>query len=273
MTVQRVELRAQTRLPAATGVDNRAAPSRERTRNPDSRSNSEPRQPDSRSQEWLLRLTDGGTERDQAIADLHRLLVKAARFTLANQHAIRARAVGESISELAVEAADDALVAILAHLDDYRGESSFTTWAWKFAFLEASVALRRRRWLGREIPLEDDGWAAISRESSPQRQLEQRELLAALRRAVDGELTPHQRMVFVTLALNEVPVDVLAERMGTTRGALYKTLSDARRKLRDHLAASELGPSTWSQETAVRASDRARAATHGWLRCPRDRAR
>ena len=41
--------------------------------------------------------------------------------------------------------------------------------------------------------------------------------------------------MFIALALNEVPIDVLAERLGTTRGALYKSLHDARRKLRGEL--------------------------------------
>lgn len=66
------------------------------------------------------------------------------------------------------------------------------------------------------------------------------ELLDALRRAVNGALTPHQREVFVALALNGVPIDVLAERLDTNRGALYKTLHDARRKLRRELAAAGL---------------------------------
>jgi RNA polymerase sigma-70 factor (ECF subfamily) len=46
--------------------------------------------------------------------------------------------------------------------------------------------------------------------------------------------------VFVAVALNDVPIDVLAERLTTTRGALYKTLHDARRKLRARLAADGL---------------------------------
>ena len=71
--------------------------------------------------------------------------------------------------------------------------------------------------------------------------VETAELLRAIRDAVETELTGHQREVFVALALQEVPIDVLAERRGTTRGALYKTLHDARRRLRAALADHDLG--------------------------------
>jgi len=193
--------------------------------------------PDSR--EWVARLSGSGAEREAALAELHALLAGAARYALARRGSELAR---EGLADLAVEAADDALVAILARLDEFRGESRFTTWAWKFAFYEACVAIRKRRWLGREVPVEEEGWDAIAREAPPDDRVEQLETLSALRAAVEDELTSHQRRVFVALALNEVPVDVLAERLGTTRGALYKTLHDARARLRAALAARGLGP-------------------------------
>jgi RNA polymerase sigma-70 factor (ECF subfamily) len=192
---------------------------------------------DSSSREWLARLGACGRERDEAIEELHALLVSAARFALARPRGPATQLRREAFDDLVIEAADDALLAILTSLDDYRGESRFTTWAWKFAFLQVSVALKRRSWMGREIPVEDAGWTTLSRELSPERCYEQRELFAALKHGVEEELTPHQREVFVALALNGVPVDVLADRMRTTRGALYKTLHDARHKLRAHLPA------------------------------------
>jgi RNA polymerase sigma-70 factor (ECF subfamily) len=196
--------------------------------------------PDSRT--WIARLTSSGAQRERALAELHALLAGAARFALARRGSQLGR---EGVADLATQAADDALVSILARLDEYRGESRFTTWAWKFAFYEACVAIRKRRWLGREVPVEEEGWDALAREAAPEGRLEQVELLAALRAAVDDALTPHQRRVFVALALNEVPVDVLAERLGTTRGALYKTLHEARGRLRVALAAQGLGPDVW----------------------------
>ena len=143
---------------------------------------------------------------------------------------------GDDLDDIALQSADDALVAVLAKLDEFRGHSRFTTWAFKFALLETAVKLRRRPWHGRELPLEPERWPHVADgNASPQADAEQGELLAAVRRAIDEELTPHQREVLVAVALNGVPIDVLAERLATTRGALYKTIHDARRKLRRRL--------------------------------------
>jgi RNA polymerase sigma-70 factor (ECF subfamily) len=140
-----------------------------------------------------------------------------------------------------MQAADDALMAVLSKLDHYRGASRFTTWAYKFALLEAGVRLRRRAWQGREVVLEPEAWPALrDQRASAQDVLEQGELLTALKTAINEGLTSHQRDVFVALALNQVPIDVLAERLNTTRGALYKTLHDARRKLRHELVGAGL---------------------------------
>ena len=95
------------------------------------------------------------------------------------------------------------------------------------------MKLRRRAWQGREVPLEPERWDAVRRPSGsrPQRSAEQRRAAArAAVPAIERELTPHQREVLVALTLNDVPIDVLAERLNTTRGALYKTLHDARQE-------------------------------------------
>ena len=146
------------------------------------------------------------------------------------------------LDDLASHAADDALLAILSKLHTFRGDSRFTTWAYKFAFLEAAAAARKRPWHGREVPLEADGWAQLrdDRQASPEAQAEASELIGAIRDAIAEVLTPHQRAVLVAITLNDVPIDVLAERHATTRGALYKTLHDARRKLRARLAQDGL---------------------------------
>jgi len=130
-----------------------------------------------------------------------------------------------------MQAADDALMAVLSKLDDFWGESRFTTWAYKFALLEAGVRLRRRAWQEREVVLEPDAWTELAdRGSSIHAELEGSELLGQLKAAIESILTPYQRRAFIARALNEVPIDVLSERLDTTRGALYKTLHDARRK-------------------------------------------
>jgi RNA polymerase sigma-70 factor, ECF subfamily len=167
-----------------------------------------------------------GTRNEAAVAELHALLLRAARFELRRRDMLD--------DDLATEAADDALLAVLAKLDTFRGDSRFTTWAYKFALLEAGVKARRRAWRGREVMIDDERWPEIpDRGLSAQERLEQEELLRALQRAVRTQLTPRQREVFCALALNGIPIDVLAERLGSTRGALYKTLHDARRKLRE----------------------------------------
>jgi RNA polymerase sigma-70 factor, ECF subfamily len=177
----------------------------------------------------------------EAVAELHALLLRAARFEVGRRRDALAHVRGEELDDIANQAADDALMAVLAKLDTYRGASRFTTWAYKFALLEAGVRLRRRAWQHREVVLEPDAWCAIGdRQQSTHDQVEQAEFLDRLGRAIDCSLTTHQRTVFVALALNEVPIDVLAERMSTTRGALYKTLHDARKRLRRELG--EEGP-------------------------------
>ena len=143
------------------------------------------------------------------------------------------------MEDIALESAGDAVVAVLAKLDDFRGASRFTTWAYKFALLEAAVKLRRRAWQGREVPLEPESWSTFGDPgATPEEEAERNELLSAIGRAISTDLTQHQRHVLVALAVNGVPIDVLAERLGTTRNALYKTLHDARRKLRGELAKS-----------------------------------
>lgn len=192
--------------------------------------------PDDESREWVRSLHADRQIRDEAVARLHALLLRAASFEVARRRPTLPHLRGDDLDDIANQAADDALVSVLRRLDDYRGASRFTTWAYKFALLEAAVKLRTRAWQGREVPLEPESWTLFSSAGlEPDEELEQTELLETLHRAVNELLTPHQRTVLVALALNGVPIDVLAERLATTRGALYKTLHDARRKLRDHL--------------------------------------
>lgn len=132
-------------------------------------------------------------------------------------------------------------MAVLGKLEEFRGESRFTTWAYKFALYEAAVKARRRAWEGREVQLEPEQWPLLAdARQAPAGEAETRELLVGLRRAIESDLSPHQREVLVAVTLNDVPIDVLAERLHTTRGALYKTLHDARRKLRASLLARGL---------------------------------
>jgi RNA polymerase sigma-70 factor (ECF subfamily) len=180
---------------------------------------------------------------------LHALLLRAARFEVARRRPSHPHLRGDELDEIATEAADDAIVSLLGRLETFRGASRFTTWAYKFALLEAAVKIRKRAWQGREIPLEPESWELFAGTGgNPEAELQQSELLAMPKRAIADVLTPHQRRVLVALGVNGVPIDVLAERLGTTRGALYKTLHDARSKLRAHVAESGFDLGQWLEE-------------------------
>jgi RNA polymerase sigma-70 factor, ECF subfamily len=201
---------------------------------------------DTESREWVEGLR---AEDPAAVARLHALLIRAARFEVARRRPTLPHLRGNELDEIALEAADDALMSVLRRLDDFRGASRFTTWAYKFALLEAAVKLRKRAWQGREVPLEPETWNLFTSSGlEPDAEAEQGELLSTLQRAIGEALTPHQRKVLVALALNGVPIDVLAERLSTTRGALYKTLHDARRKLRKYLEETGLPLESWLEE-------------------------
>jgi RNA polymerase sigma-70 factor (ECF subfamily) len=196
---------------------------------------------DPESRRWLRELRGDGEAHSAAVENLHALLLRAARFEVSRRRSMLPHLRGDDFDDVAQQAADDALVSVLARLDDFRGASRFTTWAYKFALLEAAVKLRRLAWQGRETPLEPETWSFFADgASTPSDEAERNELLAAVRDGIATALTPHQRRVLVALALNGVPIDVLAERLGSSRGALYKTLHDARRKLRGYLEASGL---------------------------------
>jgi RNA polymerase sigma-70 factor, ECF subfamily len=184
---------------------------------------------------WPRSLRANGRAGEEAVARLHALLLRAARFEVARRRPTLPPLRVDELDDIALEVAEDALVSVLGRLDEFGGDSRFSTWAYKFAVREAAANLRRRAWQARELPGEPEaGSLFASIDLEPGAQAEQRELLA-LQTAIGDRLTPHQRRVLVALALNDVPIDVLAERLESTRGALYETLRDARRKLRGHL--------------------------------------
>jgi RNA polymerase sigma-70 factor, ECF subfamily len=197
--------------------------------------------PDTVSQAWVTRLECPGPQRDAAVSELHGLLLRVARFEIGRRRTAFPHLGGADLDDLAWQSADEAVVSILRRLPDFRGESRFTTWACKFAIVEAGIKVRRHAWRGREIPVAAEFWPVMADAApSPQQQAEASDLLRALGEEIE-RLTGRQREVFVAIALNDVPIDVLAERLNTTRGAIYKALHDARRKLRVALAARGLG--------------------------------
>jgi RNA polymerase sigma-70 factor (ECF subfamily) len=191
------------------------------------------------SARWLAELADDCPQRDAALAELHAILLRAARRELARRGSLQ-QITGPELDDLAYQAAADALLAITAKLGQFRGESRFTTWAYKFVIFEVSAKVGRHFWRNPSRSLDAEDWSLLPDRLGldPAQESESRDLLAAVRRAVDTELTPRQREVFVAIALNQVPLDTLVIKLGTNRNAVYKMMFDARRKLRAALVAN-----------------------------------
>ena len=203
--------------------------------------------PDVDSAEWLRVLAGTGPQREEGLARLHALLLRIARAEVARRGP-RLRLTGPELDDLAYQAAADALIAITSKLGQFRGESRFTTWAYKFVIFEVSAKIGRHFWRHPTVPFDAEVWERLPDRFGfdPAREAEWRDLVVALRRAVDEELTTRQRRVFVALVLNGVPLDALVIELASNRNAIYKTLFDARRKLRAALAANGyIGDDGW----------------------------
>jgi RNA polymerase sigma-70 factor (ECF subfamily) len=192
------------------------------------------------SRRWIDQLRVEHPRREQTAAQLHDLLHRAAVLELRRRQAQRPVLLGPELDDLAQQCADDAVVNVLAHLDDFQGLSRFTTWAYAFAVFEVSTKLARHAWQRHPPTTRELDFSELPDSSAerPGDRLEAHEQLHALRHAIDDGLTVRQREVFVAIALNDVAIDVLALQLNTNRNAIYKNLFDARRKLRALLAAA-----------------------------------
>ena len=195
---------------------------------------------DEASQRWVDRLRPGHQRYGQAVAQLHEILHKAALHELHRRRGQLTALRGQEFEDVAQQCADDAMVNILAKLDEFRGLSRFTTWAYKFVIFEVSSKVARHAWQHHPPSAEELTWERLpdALAADPGDTAERKEQLAALTRAIAEDLTARQREVFIAIALNEVPIDVLALELGSNRNAVYKNLFDARRKLRACLAAA-----------------------------------
>lgn len=191
------------------------------------------------SSSWLTALDDAGTKRPAALARLHEMLLRVAIHE-AYRRGPAVRICGPELDDLAHQAANDAMVSLLGKLDTFRGESRFTTWAYRFVVLEVSSKLGRHFWRGPSVSLDVDDWEQLPARfaADPLAQAQQRELIEAVRRAVDETLTDHQRNLFVAIVVNGVSLDAMVSRSGSNRGAIYKTIFDARRKIRAYLTTN-----------------------------------
>ncbi|MEU1536424.1 RNA polymerase sigma factor [Streptomyces fagopyri] len=195
---------------------------------------------DSESAAWVAALSDPcGRTREEACERLHAVLLRIARSEL-RRRSSDTRITGPEVDDLAHQAAADALLAVTRKLADFRGESRFTTWAYRFVILEVSSKMGRHFWRGPTYALGAEDWDRLPDRFGldPADEAQWRELVRAFRQAVDDVLTEHQRQVFVAVVLDGLPLDALVVRWDTNRNAIYKTVFDARRKLRAHLVAN-----------------------------------
>ena len=192
---------------------------------------------------WLTDLAGGGEGQAAAIAELSALLRRAALYTLSRTTVHGTPLVRAQVEQIAEECAQESLLAILDRLGDFRSESRFTTWAYKFAVNYALTAARRERWKNVSLDgLLDEDEAALPAAAidwqapSPELSAQQTEVWKLVGNVMDEALTPRQRQVLRALAFEEVPLDEIARHLGSNRNAVYKLVHDARRKLKTGLA-------------------------------------
>lgn len=188
-------------------------------------------------EDWIAALSSPGAEQEVALRSLHGLMVRAAAHQVWRMRSSLPDASPGNVDVIVNQAADEAMTALLRKLHTFEGRSRFTTWAFKFAILQAATDVRRLQWQHREVELRDLDLQRVPEDAAdgPERQAEGADLARALAEAMHTCLTPHQRRVAVALLVDGVPIDVLAERLGSNRNALYKTVHDVRERLRADL--------------------------------------
>jgi RNA polymerase sigma-70 factor, ECF subfamily len=198
------------------------------------------------NEEWLHDLRANGAAQEAAIADLRSILLRAVLFLFSRNLGDFGGLARNEILQIAEDCAQEALIAVMKHLSDFRGDSKFTTWAYKFAINIALITARRERWKGialDRLPFSDDGALSewVIRDKSPglapDQSAIQSEVREVIREVIERELTDKQRYVVIMIIFNEVPMDEVVLRLGTNRNAIYKMLHDARRKLKRSLQA------------------------------------
>jgi RNA polymerase sigma-70 factor (ECF subfamily) len=198
------------------------------------------------NEEWMEDLRTSGSAQEAAITDLRDLLLRTVLFFFSRNLGDFDRLTRDEILQLAEDCAQEALIAVLNHLADFRGDSKFTTWAYKFAINFALMTARRERWKGislDQLSFVDGGspaeWAMQGKEPSltPDQFVMQVEILETIREVIEQDLTDKQRRVLILMVFNEVPMDEVARQLSTNRNAIYKMLHDARRKMKYRLQA------------------------------------
>ena len=196
------------------------------------------------NEEWLQDLSADGLAQESAITDLQRILLRAVLFFFQRSSGDFNGLAREAVLQIAEDCAQDALIAVLNHLAEFRGDSKFTTWVYKFGINTALIASRSARWKDVSLDyLAEAGmlstWIleAESTTTAPDRSALQSEIRQVIQEVFDHDLTDRQRRVLILMVFHEVPMDVVVEDLNTNRNAIYKLLHDARRKLKSGLQA------------------------------------
>jgi RNA polymerase sigma-70 factor (ECF subfamily) len=194
--------------------------------------------------DWITQLTP--PPEDQAIAKLRAILIRGLKPALYKY-------VDRELDQFVEDTVQDALLKILDKVDTFRGESKFTTWAMKIAVREGLSELRRAKY--KDISLSDlvinddeSGREEINQKSftddqpGPDRATHERMILQRVQKMIDEELTDKQKTAMNALMMHGIPIEVVAEQMGTNRNALYKLVYDARLKMKERLMAEGIDP-------------------------------
>lgn len=197
------------------------------------------------NQEWLADLRAKDESRELALTDLRAIILRGLPYALAGKLATDS----PEFEALAEEVAQETLLRVLNHLDSFEGRSQFTTWVHKIAVRQALGELRRRRW--RDVPLPEmensEDFDSAPREAAdsqpnPAAMAERSDLMTRINRIIKEELTEKQRMALMTVAMQGMPLEEAAQRLGMNRNALYKLLHDARLRLKQRMESEGLSP-------------------------------
>jgi RNA polymerase sigma-70 factor (ECF subfamily) len=198
------------------------------------------------NEEWLRDLNADGDMQEAAIVDLRDLLLRATLYFFHRNLSDFQGRNRDEILQRAEDGAQEALIAVMNHLSDFRGDSKFTTWAYKFAINIALMTSRQERWKNisldqfsqeEENPLHERMLQDESAGSAPDQSALQGEVGNILREVIEHDLTDKQRQILIMMVFHEVPMDEVVRKFGTNRNAIYKMLHDARRKLKSSLQA------------------------------------
>ncbi|MCI0521580.1 MAG: sigma-70 family RNA polymerase sigma factor [Chloroflexi bacterium] len=197
--------------------------------------------------EWLADLRGAGEAREAALADLRQTILEGLPYALSGWLSRE----DARFAALAEETAQETLLRVLSRLDTFEGRSQFTTWVHKIAVRIALTELRRKRWENVSLEAlaegEGDGDAAPgvmrdARAALPERLVESGDLMQRVQRIIAEELTEKQRQAIAAVAVQGMPLEEAARRLGTNRNALYKLLHDTRLRVKRRLAQEGLTP-------------------------------